>query len=125
MIATLENTSEWLYEKESILEDNIIQLLWKLGIDTSVKTNKKSLPYKETFETTLNRTKPFSSSFYYKSIYKEFIHHVLNMGYRKIRFYCELTQMDPKIGSWFIEGKTTQIQFKPNYKCSLKYYIHS
>ena len=43
MIATLENTSEWLYEKESILEDNIIQLLWKLGIDTSVKTNKKSL----------------------------------------------------------------------------------
>ena len=91
-----ENSLEWLYKKENIIENNIIQILWSLGVDSSVKTDKKSLPYKETFGTILYRSKPLSNSFHYKPIYREFICHVLNMGYRKIRFYCELIQMEPQ-----------------------------
>jgi hypothetical protein len=124
MIEEIENTPEWLSRKESILEENITQLLRQLGIDASVKTDKKSLPYKETFETILSRTKPFSESFHFREIYREFTKEILNKGYRKIRFYCELIQMDLQMGIWDIEGKTHQISLKPDYKCSIKYYIH-
>jgi hypothetical protein len=114
-----------ILHRETIIEKNLIQLSWQLGIDISVKTDKKSLPYKEIFETTLSRTKPYSDSFQYKTIYRQFIHHILNKGYKKIRFYCELIQMDSQMDIWVIEGKTLQFPFKPDYKCFIKYYIHS
>ena len=114
----LENTPEWLSIKESILEENIIQLLWQLSIDASVKTNKKSLPYKEIFETTFSRTKPYSNSFHYKTIYREFIYYMLNKEYKKIRFYCEL-QPIPQL-----QDHPFSLIDKPDYKCSIKYYTH-
>jgi hypothetical protein len=115
---------EDILEKESIIEKNLIDILWDLGIDASVKTDKKSLPYKETFETTLNRFNPYSGSFNFKETYKEILKEILNKGCRKIRFYCELIQMDSQMDTWFIEGKTTQVTLKPDYKCFIKYYIH-
>ena len=120
----IEGSPNWITSKETFIENKITELLWSLGVDSSVKTDKKSLPYKEIFETTLERSKPFSSYFYDKTIYREFIHHILNKEYRKIRFYCELIQMDPQMDVWVIEGKTNQITLKPDYKCFIKYYIH-
>jgi hypothetical protein len=120
----IEGSPNWITSKEIFIENKITELLWSLGVDSSVKTDKKSLPYKEIFETTLERSKPFSSYFYDKIIYREFIHHILDKGYRKIRFYCELIQMDSQIDVWVVEGKTNQITLKPDYKCFIKYYIH-
>lgn len=116
---------ENILHKETLIEEKLIDLLWELDVDASVKTDKKSLPYKDTFETILRRTKPFSDSLHFREVYREFIHHILNKGYRKIRFYCELIQMDPQMDIWVIEGKSHQVTLKPNYKCFIKYYIHS
>ena len=109
-----------ILHKETIIEKELIQLLWSLDIDASVKTDKKSLPYKETFKTILYRTKSYSDSFYWKKIYREFVKEILNKGYRKIRFYCELiptTNTNPSDNSLVIIDK-------PNYICYIKYYIH-
>jgi hypothetical protein len=104
--------------KETLIEENLINLLWELGIYSSVKTNKKSLPYKETFEITLLRNKPFSNSFNFKKVYREFIKEVLNKGYRKIRFYCELIPSPQNKNHSFSSIN------KPNYICYIRYYIH-
>jgi hypothetical protein len=120
----IENTPELLHKYESIIEENIIQILWKLNIDASVKTDKKSLPYKETFETILSRSQPFSESFNFKEIYREFTKETLNRGYRKIRFYCELFSDIPNTITWEIDGEISTFQIKPDYKCFIKYYIH-
>ena len=108
--------------KETIIEKELIQLLWSLDIDASVKTDKKSLPYKETFKTILYRTKSYSDSFYWKKIYIEFVKEILNKGYRKIRFYCELIPTTNSITT--TTDDSLVIIDKPNYKCSIKYYIH-
>jgi len=115
---------EDILEKESIIEKNLIDILWGLDVDASVKTNKKSLPYKEIFETILNRTKPYSEFFNFKETYKEITKEILNKGCKKIRFYCELIQMDAQTNTWNVKNKIFIIQDKPNYKCFIKYYIH-
>ncbi len=109
-----------ILHKETIIEKELIQLLWSLDIDASVKTDKKSLPYKETFKTILCRTKPYSDSFYWKKIYREVVKEILNKGYRKIRFYCELT---PTTNYTYTDNSLVIIN-KPNYICYIKYYIH-
>jgi len=108
-----------ILNKETTIEENLIQILWKLGVDASVKTNKKSLPYKEVFETILQRTKPYSYSFYWREVYREFIKEILNRGYRKIRFYCELIPIESSK-----EDNPFHMIDKPNYTCYIKYYIH-
>lgn len=123
-MGVLEGSPNWITSKETFIENKIIELLWSLGVDSSVKTDKKSLPYKETFETTLKRSKPFSSYFHDKIIYREFIHHILNKHHRKIRFYCELIQIDSYVDVWVVEGETNQTTLKPDYKCFIKYYVH-
>ena len=111
-----------ILHKETIIEKKLIQLLWSLDVDASVKTDKKSLPYKETFKTILYRTKPYSDSFYWKKIYREFVKEILNKRYRKIRFYCELIPTTNSITT--TTDDPLVIIDKPNYKCSIKYYIH-
>ena len=102
---------------ETKIENDIVIILQKLGIQSSIKTDKKSLPHKELFEGILKRNKTFSEDFRYTFIYRNFIKEILNKGYNKIRFYCEL------VGEEEYEKKEYPIPI-PSYKCYIKYYPH-
>ena len=117
-ILKIENTLEWINEKETTIENKLIHMLWDLGVSMSVKTDRKSLPYKETFETTLNRSSYFSPYFNFTKTYREITQYILNKEYRKIRFYCELIPIDtPK--------EYTLFTSLPDYKCLIRYYVHN
>jgi hypothetical protein len=96
-------------------EEELIQLLWKINIQSSIKTNKKSLP----FQYTVTQSEDVGNLTQTTQLYRKFIYHLLKENTYKIRFFIE-TELN--YGSLF--GPPTSLSYITGIIYHIKYYIH-
>jgi len=102
-------------EIEEQKEKDIIHLLKDLDIHSSIKIDKKSLPY----QYVISHTRRFSSfvneTFYIGELYRKLVKHLLEEDVYKIRFFLE-TEL------FYNEWKNSS--YIIGIKYHIKYYIH-
>jgi hypothetical protein len=102
-------------EVETNKEKTLIDLLWKLGIQSSVKTDKKSLPYQHTVTIHKGFNSFVNDIAYTEELYRKLIKHLLEEDTYKIRFFVET---EPWFGTYENTSYITGITYH------IKYYIH-
>ncbi len=102
-------------ELETTKEKDLIDILFKLGIYSSVKTDKKSLPYQHTVTIHKRFNSFINDVFYTEKLYRKLIKHLLEEDPSKIRFFIET---EPWFGTYENTSYITGITYH------IKYYIH-
>ena len=100
---------------ETQKEEELIQLLWKMGIQSSVKTDKKSLPYQHV----VTQNEVIGNLTQTSHLYRKFIQHLLEEDTYKIRFFIE-TKLDYS----HILDIPNPFSYVKGITYELKYYIH-
>ena len=101
----VERYNEYMVNHEKIVEKDLIDLMGKIGINASVKSDRYSLPFNKQVvhtgygESYLNGA--FETDFFFRKIMKEMI----DTGSYKVRFYvlCEIEDSFPmgKVNYYF------------------------
>ncbi len=85
------------YEME--LETNLIDILNKVGIEASVKTDRYSLPYKNEFRQVQVSYRNIVEAFDFQLLTREIVNELIRKKVKKIRFYLIadlILEKDPK-----------------------------
>lgn len=98
---------------EQQMEESLIKLLSQLQIQSSVKTNKSSLPYLYEISKTLILESYVNGFTEYERVFPEIVFELLKNKVKKIRFYVFIDLYDEK--GFFNKGLT--------YK--FRYYVHN
>ena len=100
---------------ETKKEQELTKLFWKLGIQSSVKTDKKSLPYQHIITTHESVGDLENTS----QLYRKLIKHLLEEDAYKIRFFIET-----ELGYGCSLGTLTLPSYITGITYHIKYYIH-
>ena len=84
---TPEKYEEHMINLEKKIEKDMIEVLFKMGIHATVKTDRYSLPYQFQVKTTQNGESYLNGAFESVKLYREVLRNLLEMDVYKIRFY--------------------------------------
>lgn len=84
---TPEKYEEHMINLEKKIEKDMIEVLRKMGIHATVKTDRYSLPYEFQVKTTQNGESYLNGAFESVKLYREVLRNLLEMDVYKIRFY--------------------------------------
>ena len=104
----------YLPKLETKAEGMFIDILEKVGIKSSVKTDKYSLPFKDEIVIKLHCESYINGMFEYERMGRKVIKELLNNDVHKIRFYVFIETFDS--GKGF---------FGTGIKYSFRYYVHN
>lgn len=103
---------------ETFMEDDIIILLKKVGINAVKKRDKRSLPYTHQIVEKLILESNVSAMFIYTRTYRKIVKELLNKGVDKIRFYVHIETFEDN------SNKVSQLFEMCGVKYCFRYYIH-
>jgi hypothetical protein len=86
------------FEKE--LEDNLKDILGRMGIHTTTKTDRKSLPYNKEITTIKRMTSIVNDAYTTEEFIFEVVKQIINSQNKKVRFYVECTHKETE-GNYF------------------------
>ena len=107
---TPEKYEETMINLEKKIEKDMIEVLSKIGINASVKTDRYSLPFQGQIKTTQQGESYLNGAFESYKLYREVLKEIVNQDLYKIRFYI------------FAEVEDSPYMGKVNYY--FNYYIH-
>ncbi len=84
---TPEKYEEHMINLEKKIEKDMIEVLFKMGVHATVKTDRYSLPYQFQVKTTQNGESYLNGAFESVKLYREVLRNLLEMDVYKIRFY--------------------------------------
>jgi hypothetical protein len=84
---TPEKYEEHMINLEKKIEKDMIEVLFKMGIHATVKTDRYSLPYQFQIKTTQNGESYLNGAFESVKLYRAVLRNLLEMDVYKIRFY--------------------------------------
>ena len=84
---TPEKYEEHMINLEKKIEKDMIEVLFKMGIHATVKTDRYSLPYQFQIKTTQNGESYLNGAFESVKLYREVLSNLVEMDVYKIRFY--------------------------------------
>jgi len=84
---TPEKYEEHMINLEKKIEKDMIEVLFKMGIHATVKTDRYSLPYQFQVRTTQNGESYLNGAFESVKLYRAVLRNLLEMDVYKIRFY--------------------------------------
>jgi len=84
---TPENYITKMESFERKVEEKFINLLKKVNINATVKTDPYSLPYKEEIVYTLHGESYMNGPYEYSRVFRHMLKEILNNGLSKFRFY--------------------------------------
>jgi hypothetical protein len=105
---------EKIQEFEIIAEQKLIKVLSSVGIDSMVKTDRYSLPYKDEIKISQNGESYLNGPYNLDRVTRKIVKQLLNENQYKIRFYMYV-EVDTNAGSFLKLGKV-------NYH--FRYYSH-
>ncbi len=107
---TPEKYEEHMINLEKKIEKDMIEVLFKMGIHATVKTDRYSLPYQFQVKTTQNGESYLNGAFESVKLYRAVLSNLVEMDVYKVRFYI------------FAEVEDSFPMGKVNYY--FNYYIH-
>ena len=107
---TPEKYEETMINLEKKIEKDMIEVLSKIGINASVKTDRYSLPFQGQIKTTQQGESYLNGAFESYKLYRAVLKEIVNQDLYKIRFYI------------FAEVEDSPYMGKVNYY--FNYYIH-
>jgi hypothetical protein len=107
---TPEKYEEHMINLEKKIEKDMIEVLFKMGIHATVKTDRYSLPYQFQIKTTQNGESYLNGAFESVKLYRAVLSNLVEMDVYKVRFYI------------FAEVEDSFPMGKVNYY--FNYYIH-
>jgi hypothetical protein len=107
---TPEKYEEHMINLEKKIEKDMIEVLFKMGVHATVKTDRYSLPYQFQIKTTQNGESYLNGAFESVKLYRAVLSNLVEMDVYKIRFYI------------FAEVEDSFPMGKVNYY--FNYYIH-
>lgn len=107
---TPEKYVEHMINLEKKIEKDMIEILFKMGINASVKTDRYSLPYQHQIKTTQHGESYLNGAFESIKLYRAVLSEMVRMDIYKVRFYI------------FAEVEDNPYMGKVNYY--FNYYIH-
>jgi len=84
---TPEKYEEHMINLEKKIEKDMIEVLFKMGIHATVKTDRYSLPYQFQIKTTQNGESYLNGAFESVKLYRAVLSNLVEMDVYKIRFY--------------------------------------
>jgi len=84
---TPEKYEEHMINLEKKIEKDMIDVLFKMGVHATVKTDRYSLPYQFQVRTTQNGESYLNGAFESVKLYRAVLRNLLEMDVYKIRFY--------------------------------------
>ncbi len=84
---TPEKYEEHMINLEKKIEKDMIEVLFKMGIHATVKTDRYSLPYQFQVKTTQNGESYLNGAFESVKLYRAVLSNLVEMDVYKIRFY--------------------------------------
>ena len=84
---TPEKYEESMINLEKKIEKDMIEVLFKMGINATVKTERYSLPYQFQIKTTQNGESYLNGAFESIKLYRAVLSELVRMDVYKIRFY--------------------------------------
>ena len=107
---TPDKYEEHMINLEKKIEKDMIEVLFKMGIHATVKTDRYSLPYQFQIKTTQNGESYLNGAFESVKLYRAVLSNLVEMDVYKVRFYI------------FAEVEDSFPMGKVNYY--FNYYIH-
>lgn len=108
---------KWLPKKETDLEERLIELFNTLGIQSSVKQDKFSLPHQGEVNIKLHHESWVGGMWEFSRIARPILTKVLNEGCTKIRFYI--------VGQTYYGGEGIKGYLNSGIVWSFRYYFHN
>jgi len=84
---TPEKYEEHMINLEKKIEKDMIEVLFKMGVHATVKTDRYSLPYQFQVKTTQNGESYLNGAFESVKLYRAVLSNLVEMDVYKIRFY--------------------------------------
>jgi hypothetical protein len=84
---TPEKYEEHMINLEKKIEKDMIEVLFKMGIHATVKTDRYSLPYQFQIKTTQNGESYLNGAFESVKLYRAVLSNLVEMDVYKVRFY--------------------------------------
>lgn len=107
---TEENYEKSVMEREKKIETDLIQFLFKIGVQASTKTDRYSLNYQYEIITRTGSSSFLNEAFYTEKLYRLVVEELIKKEVYKIRFYV------------FMEIEDVDCFGRVNYY--FRYYVH-
>ena len=107
---SVESYGDAIINLETKIEKQLVSMFWKMGIQSTVKTDKFSLPIYGQIKCTKQRLLASHNIVEYPTFYREILREIIGMKCYKIRFYV------------FIEGEDIEMGSQLHYY--FNYYLH-
>lgn len=124
-ISTFETSDEDLLlsldELELKIEKEINNILTKIDIQSSTKSNRKSLPYTNELKTTRYYTSYIPDIFNINHFYREIVKFLINNDVGKIRFYIDIKM----VNTTNKDNKYDCTEYHNGLEYNFKFYIHN
>ena len=101
-------------QQEARMENNLIELLENFQISATIKSNKRSLPYKNEIIVNLPVESDMSAMWDYRTTYRKIISELLEKNVYKIRFYVHIETFE----------NAKSVFLNCGIKYCFRYYIH-